>query len=436
MNKNPRVNPFSQGELNELLPICSKHLDRLTSRENHRLEFKESFNFGSLSTYIRTAAGFANTKGGYIVYGIGKGPHTLKGVNIENFSKLDPAKLTEYLNSLFDPAIEADLHLVEIGKISLGIIYFHESKNKPVVCKKTHGDGRDLKEGEIYYRYRGRTQTIRYPELKELIDERRKHEQYLWFKHLKEIARIGVTDAALLNLKTGVLKGSVGSLLIDQSLISQISFIREGEFNETVGKPTLKLIGNLETFDGSRPNLDQRHHIIKSKGITSADIIQSFLNAEKVKNSPEYIAQVAWENSAFLPIYYFIHLAKLKIDQAIDCIDAQKSTSPAKAKAIERLRDDRSLGLKMPSRKNNKGLRKLVVREKLLAREISENITGSELTDLLDMIQTIQKSDLPISYIRKLLLGIYSRNFAIQNQQINNKIRRAICYVDLVHFKD
>lgn len=371
-----------------------------------------------------------------MVFGVGSEPHTIKGLNTENFEKLDPARLTEQLNSYFDPAIEADLHMVEIAKKNLGIIYFHESKNKPVLCKKTGNDGRDLKEGEIYYRYRGRTQTIRYPELKELIDERRKYEQRLWFKHLKEIARIGVTDAALLNLKTGVLKGTANSLLIDQSLISQISFIREGEFRETTGNPTLKLIGNLETVDGSRVHLNQRPNIIKSKGITSADIIQSFLNADKVKNPNEYIAQVAWESSAFLPIYYFIHLANFEIDQAIECLSTQKSTSPAKAKIIERLKLDKSLELALPSKNSDKGLRKLAMREKLLAKEIGDITSESELVDLLGMVRTIQKKDLPLSYIRKLLSGIYSRNFAIRKQSINDYIRRAICYIDLIHFKN
>jgi hypothetical protein len=252
---------------------------------------------------------------------------------------------------------------------------------------------------------------------------------------LREIAKIGVADAALLNLKTGVLKGNTGSLLIDQSLVSQISFIREGEFRETTGKPTLKLIGNLETIDGSRLNLAQRTKIVKSKGITSADIIQSFLNAEKVKNPDEYIAQVAWESSAFLPIYYFLHLANLEINQAIEFLSSQKSTNQAKAKIIARLNLDNSLELGLPNKKNSNGLRKLAIRDKLLAKEIDVGKLDSDLVDLLDMIRTIQKNDLSLGYIRKLLSEIYSRNFASCDQSINDRIRRAICYVDLIYFK-
>src|SRR5690625_7298845 len=43
---------------------------RCKSRENTRLEFKESFNFGNLAEYARTMAAFSNARGGFIVFGI------------------------------------------------------------------------------------------------------------------------------------------------------------------------------------------------------------------------------------------------------------------------------------------------------------------------------------------------------------------------------
>lgn len=432
--KTQRHQPFSQVELNKIFAVSPKHPDRLVSRESNRLEFKESFNFGGLGKYIRTAAGFANAKGGYIVYGIGRGPHTLHGINEVAFSKIDPDQVTAFLNDHFDPAIEADIHITEIGGKSFGLIYFHESKSKPVICRKSADDGRALKEGEIYYRYRGRTQTIRHAELKELIDERRRHEQLLWFKHLKEIARIGVADAALLNLRTGSLKGTGGSILIDHSLLPQISFIREGEFNQTKGRPTLKLIGNVEAIDG-KPIGSARVQVVKSKGIRSSDIVISFLNSENVKNPSDYVSQIAWEASAFLPVYYYLHLARLNLSQAIALIEEQASTSPAKHKLLKRLNSSDPLGLSVPVRTNKNGQRKLVAREKLLGGITKDSVNDIELSDTLDMIRTINKNDLPPGYLKKLLLGIFNRNFARHNQETNDRIRRAVCYIDSIHFK-
>ena len=39
--------------------------------------------------------------------------------------------------------------------------------------------------------------------------------------------------------------GKAGSFLIDENLLPQLSFIKEGEFQERSGTPTLKLVGEL-----------------------------------------------------------------------------------------------------------------------------------------------------------------------------------------------
>lgn len=429
-------NPFTRDELNRIFAVSPKHPDRLVSRENNSLEFKEAFSFGSMGKYIRTAAGFANARGGYIVYGIGRSPHTLLGMKGDSFEKLDPERLTHYLNEHFDPSLEWEQHIHELGGKSFGLIYIRESQNKPVICKKTADDAKHLKEGEIYYRYRGRTQTIRYAELKELIDERRKREQNLWFKHLKEIARIGIADAALFDLRTGTVKGAGGNLVIDESLIPQLAFIRDGEFNETKGKPTLKLIGSVEIAGSTTKSGTGKVHVVKTRGIRASDIIRAFLTAEKVAEPTAYLTQIAWESSAFLPCYYYLHLSGVSAEQAIGLIEKEHSTTKAKAKLVARLKGQEALAIVMPSDNNKNGQRKLTVRRSLLARGVRENATGKELGDMLDMVRTLKKSELPLTYLRELLLGVFNRNFAKQDQVVNDKIRRAICYVDCLHFRE
>jgi predicted HTH transcriptional regulator len=126
--------PFNQEALNRIFTISSIHPDRLTSRESSWLEFKESWGFGSLGKYKRSAAGVANAKGGYIIYGIGNSPHTLIGLKNDSFDKLDPEKLTQFLNEHFDPEIHCDRLLYELNEKTYGLLYIHESVNKPVVC--------------------------------------------------------------------------------------------------------------------------------------------------------------------------------------------------------------------------------------------------------------------------------------------------------------
>lgn len=428
-------NPFTRDELNRIFAVSTKQPDRLISRENSRLEFKESFGFGSMGKYIRTAAGFANAKGGYIVYGIGRSPHTLLGMKGDVFDKLDPEKLTHYLNEHFDPSLAWEQHIHELNGKAFGLIYIYESQNKPVICKKSADDAKHLKEGEIYYRYGGRTQTIRYAELKELIEERRKHEQLLWFKHLKEIARIGIADAALFDLRTGRVTGAGGTLVIDESLIPQLAFIRDGEFHETKGKPTLKLIGSVETVGTLNAAATAKVHILKTRGIRATDIVRAFLTGEKVPEPADYLSQIAWESSAFLPCYYFIQQAKMTVEQAVALVEKEHSTSQSKAKLLERLKGDAALEVAMPSEGNANGLRKLSARKELIARKVRDDVSGKELSDMLDMVRTLKKTDLPISYLRDLLLGVFNKNFAKNDQTVNHKIRRAICYVDHLHFR-
>jgi hypothetical protein len=431
---NPEFDPFSQENLNRIFVLSPKNPDRVLSRENSSLEFKESFGYRSLHKHMRSAAGFANARGGYIVYGIKDKPHVLTGLSGTEFSELDPERLCQFFLEYFDPEIKWDRHIHELGGKSFGLLYFYPSENKPVMCKKTAEDGKNLREGEIYFRYNGRTQTVKYSELKELIEERRKREQLLWFKHLKEIARIGIADAALFDLRKGTVKGAGGNLVIDESLIPQLAFIRDGEFNETKGKPTLKLIGTVEAAGSVAKNTGGRVQVIKTRGIRAADIIRSFLTSEKVQEPAAFLNQIAWESSAFLPCYYYIQLAGFTTAQAITCIEKEHSTNQAKAKLIDRLKCDDSLGMVMPSEKNIKGQRKLLAHKMLLSGKITSDISGKDLSDALDMIRVIKRNDLPIKYLNELLLGIFNRHFARQDQQINDKIRRAVCYVDHLHF--
>lgn len=318
--------PLDQETLNRIFTVSSKHPVRLTSRESSWLEFKESFSFGSLGKYIRSAAGFANARGGYIVYGVGSNPHLLIGLKNDSFDKLDPARLAQFLNEHFDPEIHCDRHLYELEGKTFGLLYIYESTNKPVICKKGTDDGKSLKEGEIYYRYSGRTQTIRYPELRELMEERRKQEQLLWFKHLKQIARIGIQDVGLLDMRSGQVTGAAANLLIDESLLSQISFIRDGEFNEQKGKPAIKIVGTAHPVSASAAEPGAKYQILKTKGVRAPDIILAFLNSEKPADPRSYITQICYESSAFLPLYFLIVQAGLSLVEVVTSTAQESKT--------------------------------------------------------------------------------------------------------------
>jgi hypothetical protein len=430
------IDPFSQENLDRIFKISAKHPDRLSSRESNQLEFKETFGYRNLKNHIRTVAGFANAKGGYIVYGVASDPHLLIGMKSSEFEQLDPEKITQLLNEYFDPELHWERHIHEIDGKQFGVLYVYESTNKPIVCKKSADDAKHLRASDIYYRYRGRTQVILYPELRQILDDRRQIEQRKWLNLFGSIARIGVNDAALLDLRSGRIQGAGGTIVIDERLLSQIAFIREGEFSETKGKPTLKLIGNVQTTNTVNIRTNGVNKSAITYSVHAAEIILSFLKEEEVKDPRLFLTQIARESTAFLPCYYYLKQAKYTISQAIDEVRTVITTSKSQLKLIERLEDDHKLQVHMPSAKSSKGQRKLALRTHLVAGDISE-VAEEELTEILDVVRTLTASEVssltPV-YLKRLLLTIFNKYYAQQNSTINDKIRRAICYIDWLYY--
>jgi predicted HTH transcriptional regulator len=190
--------PFDTVTLEEIFKFDSENNERLSSRESGKLEFKEAFHFGSADDYAKTMAAFANASGGYLVYGVKDKPRTLMGLKSDAFDSLDPAKLTQTLNSILAPEIHWDTITHEVNGKKIGIIYIHEAVAKPVLCLKTT---KEVQEGAIYYRYRGRSEKIRYSELRQLLDVERQKERELWAHTLQRMARIGIENVGILNSK-------------------------------------------------------------------------------------------------------------------------------------------------------------------------------------------------------------------------------------------
>lgn len=216
--------------------------NRIISREGGWLEFKESFNWGSKDKYAKSMAAFANNKGGYIIFGIKDKPRDLLGLQSDNFETTDEAKITAYLNSVFSPEILFEKFVITLHTKSVGILYTHQLKNKPAVCIKNDGE---LKEGDIYYRYNARTEKIKYPELKALLESIKEEERKNWMSHLERISQIGPTNVAIMDTVRGEISGKNGTLVIDKKLIPKLKFINEGNFKDG-GKPVLRLVGDVK----------------------------------------------------------------------------------------------------------------------------------------------------------------------------------------------
>lgn len=215
-------------------------------RESQALEFKETFRFGdSLVEYARSLVGMANNQGGMIVFGIKDKPHEVVGLLDNRFETFDPKELNKVFLENFSVDIEWRTEVKECASRKIGVIYVKEATVKPVVCIKNHHK-KNLREGAIYYRYRGETKEIRHSELLALLNAEREKEKQLWMKHIQSIASIGPQAVQILDTFRGEMQLGGAKVLIDKSLASKLNVVKEGQFSEKEGAPTLRLIGDLE----------------------------------------------------------------------------------------------------------------------------------------------------------------------------------------------
>lgn len=431
-----KANPLSQESLNYIFKVSAKKADCIISRESSILEFKESFGWKSLPKYLKTCAAFANAKGGYVVFGVTNRPHRLvglSGASLASFEGINPEIMTEHFNNHFSPEISWNIQEYELDGKTYGLLHVEESKSKPVVCIKDAE--KELREGDIYYRYRGRSERIKYPELRAILDLRREKEQRLWMQHLLRIAKIGVRDAGIFSLHTGVVTGAHGSFIIDESLLSQLSFIKEGVFSEVKGKPTLKLIGNLEPISTIQTPIS-RKQIVKTKGIRISDIVLAFLKQEKVEEPLEYIKQICFENTAYLPIYYFMNLSGVDKANVKDIIENTLSRSPAKAKLLGRLQQGITQKMPLPNNESDPSKKKRQFISQIKNKKVDKSLDGKDLDYCLQAIRilTVREIIRYFPYLSDLLKTWFNQHYSSADGTIAANLRRAICWLDEAHY--
>jgi len=221
----------------------------LYHREGQELEFKEQFNFSGLAEYFRDFAAFANNRGGYIIFGVKNSPRIPVGLSAKSFDQfdnIDPEKISGFLLELFSPNIDWEQHVTERNGKKFGIFYVYEAQTKPVITKKNEGKDQIIKNGEVYFRYGGRTQKIQYAELESIIRKRIDQNNKKWFDLMTKISKTGPNNVAILDTEKSLIEiGKSKVLAIDEELINKLKFIKEGEFQEKIGATTLKLVGDV-----------------------------------------------------------------------------------------------------------------------------------------------------------------------------------------------
>lgn len=430
-----KVDPLSAERLTNLFRTSPKDNYRIVNREGSMIEFKESFSFGGMAQYFKTIASFANNSGGYIIFGVANKPRRLKGLKDKNLKQFEDLKVEDFTKNLleyFSPEIKWEHCTFEFKQMSFGVIYTYPLLKKPCICKKNYDHQNikySLKEGEIYYRYGGRSERIRYEELNSIIDDARKNEEAQWINFIKKAAKIGVKNACLLDLETGIVSGKGGTLVIDETLLSKISFIKEGEFVETNGAPALRLIGDITNINTGKIIVKEPARKVV-KAIELSDIVKAFLNNSVVEEPMEYLRVLCSAPSAYYPFHFLIASSTKSYEDAIQIIEETIVRGKTKGYLLERLKG--KLVSKIPT--HDTGTKAYEKRNAFRVEWINENVdvAENELIYCLKGLMSLDRKDVKKheKYIRKKLLAIYDTFFETAESLLAHTIRQAICRVD------
>jgi len=223
------------------------------------------------------------------VYGVTDSPREPTGLSnssLEQFEKIDPERISGFLLDIFAPAIEWEQAVFIYDDKSFGVFRVYEAKEKPVIAKKDEGRQQTIKNGEIYFRYGGRTQKIQYAELESIIHRRIDQNNQQWLDLVQKIGVSGPSNAAILDTERSVIEKEDSQILVvDEDLATKMRFIKEGQFEEKNGAPTLKLVGDVVPVNRVEVVKRVKENLIRVYPFTATEL------AEMVKSAVPGVKQ-------------------------------------------------------------------------------------------------------------------------------------------------
>lgn len=404
----------------------------LENEESEILEFKETFKSIKEDRLLHSIQAMANNQGGFIVFGVKEeGQKTKKfiinGLEAKEIDSLmqDKKHFSEKLGSHFEENIKIERDKESIAGKVVGYIEVLESQNKPIINKN----------GDIYYRYNAETRKIKKLDLIKILENRETQVlKNTFYAHIETILKNGIENSAVINLSTGGVEGKGGNFLIDESLLSKIAFVKEGEFVAKKGKPTLILKGNVQPLNAEGIVVHQTH----DKNIDDNLIYECFLKQENIDSPKVYLKAMCGYNSKWYPIYFYAEKAGLNKERLKEFFKSLRKENISEKKINEKVK---------------------LIEENLPQQEYDKKKTKyeNELINKKDLLQIIQtKQDIKpatiLNYICNSIIGLEQeyihknkkylleqllklrQYFIGKEDSMPTQIKKAIAYIDRVLF--
>lgn len=304
--------------------------------ESDKIEYKQSFQLsGEIINriYLKTICGFANNKGGVIVFGVTPDKFELVGI-AEKYENLDNRYLSTAFADNIDGSFEYSFFTHRIEEKVIGFLFVKEANSKPVILKSNFDNaGEKGIAGDIYFRYPGRTSRISYADLRMLIGREVKSEINKILNKVEYIASQGQENVAILNTQNGELntENTTARFVLSKEILKDINLIQEGKIVQTDGSPAYIIKGVVEVAN---------EKIVEKKVVVhSSDIFDSFFT--QVCDDPkEYLKELLYKESPYYPLFYYVSKTAFSIEEAIEFINNQSEAdikTSTKNKIINRL---------------------------------------------------------------------------------------------------
>lgn len=253
--------------------------NKVASRESTHQEFKVGYEAAALTKYTKTMAAFANTGGGAITFGVSNNPRVIVGVPAG--SAPDEAVVTDALRKSFDPEIRFTIVEHQVGALYLFSILVQEAPTKPLICKRNctevvtkvkkgkevKEDVEILREGDIYRRYGGKTDRIRFTDLHDIFQERDRRIFASLMEMIDGIRKIGVERVGIADIAAAGGDAGISKIYVSKETAKNLRLIDKGRFVETEdeGQTAYFVAGTVQLHEAHEVPVDDLDRIKAGK---------------------------------------------------------------------------------------------------------------------------------------------------------------------------
>ncbi len=220
---------------------------KVTSRERTNLEFKEQGDDNALRKCLKTIAGFANGRGGSIIFGVSDRPRYVVG--IEEF--LDEADVQNLLLTSLYPIPDFEIIEHDIGSHRVCELKVFSHSKKPIIAIKdvqTKGAKNKtvLSQGVVYARRAGQTKPISGEEFGRLMELRDNNTRNSVLSVLSRANEIGFDNVAVADFRKYGRSDENVTLWVPEASAKELNIIDRAKLVEEKGAPAYQIRGQIK----------------------------------------------------------------------------------------------------------------------------------------------------------------------------------------------